>query len=554
VSPDGFIDLATETSRDLRISPVKDSLVLRCQVQSGDQVRYSDEVTLGVYKILAAPAQLRLCTRDSLSARLLAIQGQVQNVEWQVLNGSQFQRLDTLPTRPGLYRARVAFPNGCIRYSSTVSLEILPEPEFSSFPIACPESTWGAYRSTLPFAVLEDVADSTVLHSLSGRHFTARSAEGCTRTLPPFHPVYRSVLPETGKTMPIFSLLPEPMYLQREGEWTRETRILDTLEKRYTVKDTFGCYSHPGVLKVRPTPAFLPGEIDSTFNLAKNSAFYRGNYYYFSYEGRVFLRSDTPLPAGNLQTLGSFDLPYAPQRTLHLPTVPSPVTLQWYFSKRELQPKSRYRLFGTAESGYWDMLLRGSFHEAEDSAYVYSTFTHAAERKYRLLLGPAPRGELELLSRSPLTLKTEHLEREGEYILERREESGQFEKWRSVPHGTPFVIDLFPRTPKSVYRLVHVQNTVYRTVLDSVEVEVPRLLCEIKGNVLAPGGSIHLELEGAKEILLFSAEGKKNPVHWQMNGNDSYDIRLSADLQPGIYFLVALQSPDRKCLKKLWIK
>ncbi len=285
----------------LRISPVSDSLTVRCRIQSGADILYSEPAKLDIYKVLSAPSQVQICGTDSVHAHHLKIQGEVKNIEWQLQQGTKYLTLPPDALVTGTYRARVIFASGCIRYSGTFSVEKLPEPIFTGFPRTCPENTWGAYKRELAFTVLEEVDDQLEISQLTGQTFSARSPEGCPLKLPAFKPEYLPVPPPVPLewTLPLFSQLPPHTWI-KEDVWVSMDRLVDTLVRSYAVRTN--CLSKPGILRAMPVPRYYPAEKDSTFSFDEEPVYFDEKYHTFTREGEVILSADLPIPYGKLET------------------------------------------------------------------------------------------------------------------------------------------------------------------------------------------------------------------------------------------------------------
>jgi hypothetical protein len=549
-----YKDLPGATAEDLRLSPVSDPLRLRCRVQSGNSVLYSNEVTLGIFKILSSPTPVKLCPGDSLPTDHIQIQGTVNRLEWQIQTGAQYTTVSSSKLSSGRYRARVTFTNGCIRYSDSFPVDTLPSPIFTGFPPSCPENTWNKYSSELPFTVLEEIPDNLPIHKLEGLRFTARNAEGCPLSLPAFLPQYKavpdSVDPE--KTLRIFSLLPQDVWIQKEGNWVNQHRILDTTTLIYATKNVEGCFSNSGLLHVLSIPSYY--EKDSTLHFKAGGSYFKGKYYQHSEEGKVFLSADGPIPGGSYESLDTVKnasiLPY----TLHLQGTPSPLQLHWHVPKKFIGKSIEFLLYTPSVESDWVYTETGIFKNSLDSAFSYVKLPHQKENKYRLLLSPFPSGSLKLLSTTPITLHSTELSTAGEYGVERKVDAGEYVSWKTNIKDHPLLIDLFSVAGKSTYRLTHTLDKRYKTILDSVEVKTENVLCEISGNIHSPGSTVALKTGETEDIILFDASGRHYSFPWQAVGGNQYQIRLPTTLQPGIHFLRAPLVEGKTCIKKLWIK
>ncbi len=221
--------------------------------------------------------------------------------------------------------------------------------------------------------------------------------------------------------------------------------------------------------------------------------------------------------------------------------------VDWYFEIKELATENV--LYGSTADSTWENLGSPPQRMAKDSAYVYFTFVHHEARSYRVVSQPFPRGTLKLLKTTPVTLGVSVPG--DDFVIERKEESAEYAFWKKAE---PLVIDLFPPTKKSAYRLSHLAHQRYKTVVDSVEVDTPVFLCTMLGNVLAPGEVTNLQMQDVKEMLLFSSEGKRIPLQWNLKENHANEVTLPPRLLPGIYILIASDREARQCIKKVWIK
>ncbi|MFS0491505.1 hypothetical protein [Leadbetterella byssophila] len=515
-----YQDIADATLQDLRISPVTESIKVRCRLILDGDTLYSQTAGLFVNKALSTPKEISLCENALHDFSFIPYEGKVADFEWQIRNGSSYSTIAE-PQSQGTFRVRITFESGCIRYTDPFQVSIKEIKEISITDTLCPYNDIAEWLLENDLTLIDSIPPLVVQNLNSD--FRAKNIDGCTVEIRNFSPQLRTVpsVKDTSINLHIVEKFVDSLWIYWNEKWANNIPMDSSHTYIYKIKSDNACFTDTARIHISTAIPYLLANVDTLF-----TQFQHNNTYLATFDGKVFGKSVNKPDSIKieLKIQGPFTRQIYVQNTK-----PSALTL--YFHRMEITSGSQ--LYFSTDQNTWD-IINGTL-DSVNAEILGISFTAAETGWYRL----ASLANTSLLPNED-NATTLLINGEEENIENQKSTNATF--WPNSPESNLPVTE--HESKEKYYSIRYGDSELQR-------IEIPQRECILIGYPITD--RFYLKWQEIQTLEIWDAVGRSIPLSWSTSKKDEIEVRIKKTVPSGQYLVKASNQKGQVCMKKIWI-